>query len=154
MKLRKCWLLILGVMLMGWLFGCGKPDDAGSQNGSLPEITVHVDNQAEEADIWILPQTPETLKTTLWGTATVRKLAAGDRQDVRLTQTPGADAWLVRIIDKDHRYYAAQDLTLEEGYTLLFTEEESNSNAQLQVLDRNGTVLTAQNVFVGALGGG
>ena len=119
----------------------------------LPKITVSFVNGAEEADVWILPQTEANLKTTLWGTATVGALSAGETAEVSLEEAADAETWLVRIIDRDHAYYSARDVVLEDGYSIIFRAEDSRYAAVIEVLDREGTVIFSHEAFTGVLGG-
>ena len=155
MKPGKRWLVfLLGVMVMSGLVGCGKPKDGEAQTAAVTEeITVGFVNEVAEADVWVLPQTPENLKTTRGGAATVSGLAAGERQDLRLSRTEQDQVWMVRILDRDHGYYAARDLALEEGYCLEFRSDGDRLQAVLRVLDRDGKEISSQEAFVGTLGG-
>ena len=121
---------------------------------SYAEIVITFVNEVEEADIWILPQTDENLKTTLWGTATVGKLGAGETAEVCLTESDDAQAWLIRIIDGNLAYYSALDLKLEDGFQIVFRSENSKFEAVIEVLDQNGTVVSSAQAFTGMLGAG
>ena len=120
----------------------------------LPQITVSFVNEVEEADIWILPQTEDNLKTTLWGPASVGALAAGETSEVCLQKLYDGQLWMIRIIDRDHGYYAAQDLELEDGYTIVFKSEDSKYEALIEVLDPDGSVIYSKDAFTGVLGAG
>lgn len=145
----------------GYVFTFTMPDHAVSlhydSHNSMEahaEIVITFVNEAEEADVWILPHTEENLKTTLWGTATVGKLGAGETALVRLTESNDAQAWLIRIIDRDHAYYSAQDLKLEDGFRIVFRSADSKYEAVIEVLDQNGTVVARAEAFTGMLGAG
>ena len=145
----------------GYVFTFTMPDhdvtlhcDSYNSMEYFPEIVVTVENEVEEADIWVLPQTEENLKSTLWGTATIGKLGAGETADVYLTVRDEAQAWLVRIIDGDHGYYSAQDLTLQDGFKVVFRSEGSKYEAVIEVLDENGSVVSQTRAFRGKLGAG
>lgn len=120
----------------------------------IPTIDVTFRNEVEEADVWLLPQTEENQKTTLWGTPGAAVLAAGGSAELTLTDPENAEAWLVRIIDVDQAYYAAQDLKLEDGYTVVFKSEGSKFEAVIEVLDPTGTVVFTAEAFEGVLGAG
>lgn len=115
------------------------------------EIAVGFVNGAEDADIWILPQTDENLNTMLWGTPTLRGLPKGSSGVCRLDG--GTEKFIVRIIDKDEAYFAAQDLFLKDGCTVRFTTDTDKYDASITVLNRNGAVIYAADaVFEGVLG--
>ena len=113
---------------------------------------VTFENRVQGADIWILPQTAENLKTTLWGTPTIGKLAAGGTTEVILTGSYEAEAWIVRIIDAEQALYSANDLKLAEGYRILFRSEGSKFDAVIEVLDPEGSVVFSGEAFSGSLG--
>ena len=120
----------------------------------IPSIRVTFQNEVEEADVWILPQTEENLKTSLWGTPSVGKLGAGKSAELFLTEDENAEAWLVRIIDDNKAYYSAQDLKLEDGYSVIFKSEGSKSEAVIEVQDQSGTVVFTAEAFTGVFGAG
>ena len=61
------------------------------------EISVTFVNGVEDADIWILPQTDESLGTTLWGTPTLKDSVKDTIGTCRVEG--GAENYIVRIID-------------------------------------------------------
>ena len=143
----------------GYVFTFTMPDHdltlhVSSRNSMeyIPTIAVTFRNEVEQADLWILPQTEENLKTSLWGTPSAGALGVGESAELCLTEDESAEAWLVRIIDTDHAYYAAQDLRLEDGYTVVFQSEGAKFDAVIEVRDENGTVVYAAEAFTGVLG--
>ena len=70
----------------------------------------------------------------------------------RTNNPENAEAWLVRIIDDDKAYYAAQDLKLEDGYTVVFKSEGSKFDAVIEVQDQTGAVIDSAEAFAGVLG--
>ena len=113
-------------------------------------ISVTFINEVEEADIWILPQTEENLKTSLWGTATISKLKSGERKTVGINGS--SEKYIVRIIDVDHAYYSADDIVLQDNYTIRFQTNESKYEASIVTSDTSGNAVTSENVFQGVLG--
>ena len=151
-------LLILTSVLLCLLFcSCGavqgesdmNPDN---QSRSQSSISVTFLNNVEEADIWILPQTEDNLKTSLWGTPTFSKMIIGDQKTCTVSDE-GTGRYIVRIIDSDQAFYAAGDIPLEDGYTIRFQTDETKYDAAISVLDQNGdTVFVKENVFEGVFG--
>ncbi len=114
------------------------------------EISVTFVNEVENADVWILPRTEENLKTTLWGTPTLSGSGKGSTEICRVDG--GAEYYIVRIIDADEGYYAANDLILLDGYTVRFTADADKYHAALAVIDGNGSMIWEKNgVFIGAI---
>ena len=143
----------------GYVFTFTMPEHAltlhvSSRNSMvyIPTITVTFRNEVEEADVWILPQTEENLKSSLWGTPSVKKLGVGVGVELCLTEDETAKAWLLRIIDDEKAYYSAQDLKLEDGYTVVFRSEGSRYDAVLEVQDQSGAVVFSAEAFTGVLG--
>ena len=118
----------------------------------IPTVSITFQNEVEEADVWLLPQTEENLKTSLWGTPSAGALEKGASTELTLTNPEYAEAWLVRIIDRDKAYYSAQDLQLEDGDTVVFKSEGSKFDAVIEVHDASGAVFFSAKAFTGVLG--
>lgn len=112
--------------------------------------TVTVINGIKEADIWILPKTEENLKTTLWGKAVASKVKENESRQVPLSK-PGDDGlYIFRMIDNDHMYYSAEDLILEDGWTLEI-KGELMADVIIEVTDKDGAVKVAYEVSAARL---
>lgn len=109
-------------------------------------------NAVETADVWILPQTEENVKSSLWGTATIGKLGAGEQREVGIDETDGAETYIIRIIDDDHAYYAVKDVRLGDGYSIRFQTSDTKYDAVIEIVDADENVLTAEPAFVGVFG--
>ena len=118
----------------------------------IPTVSVTFQNEVEEADVWLLPQTEENLKSSLWGTPSAGALEKGASAELTLTNPEYAEAWLVRIIDRNKAYYSAQDLKLEDGYTVVFKSEGSKFDAVIEVHDASSAVVFSAEAFTGVLG--
>ena len=127
------------------LFGCTKTPEP-----SVPRITVTVENEATEADIWIIPDTEANRKTTVWGTTTVGKLAKNSAVTAQATQDE-AGQYLFRMIDVDGYYYAASGIALSDGYTLRLKVLEGVMQYALEVSDASGEILETYEVFCARL---
>ncbi len=122
----------------------------------IPRINVVFTNEAEEADIWIIPQTEDNMKTGIWGKATIAKLPVNEKRELVLDKAWDAEHWIINIIAGD-QYYSALDIVLEEGYSIIFgSETEESSGVQIkfiEILDCNGdSVYKNKDVFIGAFG--
>ena len=154
--MKKLLLIVLGAMLLICSAACkaeqGESDMKNkSQTNSAGKISVSFVNDVDEADVWILPQTKENLKTTLWGTPTLSKLKKGEKEIADIGGE--TEKFIIRIIDTDHAYYAVNDIVLGDGYTVRFKTEESKFDAEIVVLDENGNkTASKENVFEGMLG--
>ena len=113
-------------------------------------VSVTFINDVEQADIWILPQTKEILRTTVWGKSTISKLKSGEEKTVSLNDTEGK--FIVRIIDRNSAYYAADEITLRDGYKIHFKTEDTKYESTIDIVDTNENTLLSKNAFKGVLG--
>ena len=108
--------------------------------------TVWFVNGVQDADIWILPQTEDNMKTTLWGTASVSGVKTGERRETPLCE-PGDDGLrMLRMIDTRHFYYSANGITLKAGWTLQVKQNDLHA-VTLELSDENGVLISTYNVF-------
>ena len=114
-------------------------------------INVTVVNGVEKADIWIIPQTQENLKTSLWGAPDVSALDAGQEKNIDLCDTCDG-RYIIRMIDKDKALYAVRDITLKNGYTVRFRTDDTKYEARIEIIDKNGIILSSSEAFEGILG--
>ena len=143
----------------GYVFTFTMPDHeltlhVSSRNSMeyIPTVSVSFQNEVAEADVWLLPQTEENLKTSLWGTPSAGALEKGASAELTLTNPEYAEAWLVRIIDRNKAYYSAQDLKLEDGYTVVFKSEGAKFESVIEVHDAGGNLVSSAEAFTGVLG--
>ena len=115
-------------------------------------IKVTVVNEVDTAAIWVLPQTDENLKTSLWGTATLSDFEADKSEQITLDSSETNGRFIVRIIDEDKAYFAVNDIYLEDGYKIQFTTDVSPFDAVIKVLNRDGDIIKEQLAFEGVLG--
>ncbi len=153
--MKKAMLIAIGVIICLSVCSCkaeqGVSDVDKLGRGEENVISVTVANGVEEADIWILPQTEANLKTTLWGTPTLSKMKVGAEESCGVGNE-GTEKYIVRIIDTNGAYYAANDLVLCDGYTVRFETDADKFDARIAVLDENGERVSAtENVFEGVL---
>ena len=113
-------------------------------------VNITVVNGVEKADIWIIPQTQENLKTSLWGTPHVSALDAGQEKNIGLNDISNC-RYIIRIIDEDNALYAVRDITLKNGYTVCFKTEDTKYEARIEIIDENGNILSSTEAFEGVL---
>lgn len=144
-RMKKLILILTGALMCVFFVSCKAATEEAANN-----ISLTIENNVEEADFWILPQTVKNVKTTVWGTPTVSKMKSGERKTVSV---PDGEKYIVRVIDSQSAYYAANEVVLANNNTLRFQTSGSKYDAALAVIDENGnTVSTKENVFEGALG--
>ena len=144
-------ILILSVVV---LFACasGSSTSKDAQEVAPEEtITIGFVNSVKTADVWIIPDTEENRKTSVWGTASVKNAEPEKEYPVSIPHNDG-DTYLLRMIDKDHIYYESKSVTLLEGYSLvIYRNEENGRDIRLVVYDSDGKELTDESVFNAAL---
>ena len=145
--MRKLFAGLLCILAGAFLVSCaGKGPDVPEPD--VPEATVKVSfiNEVEEADFWILPQNPEILKTTLWGTATVAKLGTGSGTELLLREPEEAGTYIFRAIDWHKMYYSANDVRITEGSSIRFVKLNDHETV-LVVTGSDGKDSTEYEVF-------
>ena len=144
-------ILILSAVV---LFACasgGRTSEDTQEAAPVETITVGFVNSVQTADVWIIPDTEENRKTSVWGTASVKNAEPEKEYLVSIPRNDG-DTYLLRMIDKDHIYYESKSVTLLEGYSLIiYRNEENDWDIRLVVYDSDGKELTDESVFNAAL---
>ena len=134
----------------------GKPASAQSGQNEANEMksqsnqTVTFVNGLQEADVWILPETPENQKTTVWGTATLAKVKTGERREAPLSAPGDEGLYMLRMIDTEHFYYSAGGITLQAGWTMEVKGADLHS-VTLEVTDEAGVLQRSYEVFAARL---
>ncbi|MBQ7251477.1 MAG: hypothetical protein IJS32_02620 [Kiritimatiellae bacterium] len=108
--------------------------------------TVTFCNGVRDADAWILPQTPEILKTTAWGTPGAAKVRTGESRPVPLPAPGDGGFHVFRMIDADGFFYAANGIALEDGWTLA-VKGGGLQPVILEISDGNGVLRQTREVF-------
>jgi hypothetical protein len=139
----------LALALLG---GCGaKAPGAAETPKETPNVqTVTFINGVTDADVWILPETEQNRKTTVWGTATAAKVKTGERREAPLCAPGDEGLYMLRMIDTDHFYYSAGGITLEAGWTMEI-KGDSLQSLTLEVKDETGALNAAYEVFAARL---
>ena len=144
-------ILILSAVV---LFACASESRTSKdtpETAPVETITIGFVNSVQAADVWIIPDTEENRKTTVWGTASVKNAEPEKEYPVSIPRNDG-DTYLLRMIDKDHIYYESKSVTLLEGYSLIiYRNEENDRDIRLVVYDSDGKELTDESVFNAAL---
>lgn len=140
--MKKTVIYLLTMLL---LCGC-----KASRTASASNKTVTFINEVTDADVWILPETEENLKTTLWGTATVSEIKTGESRKAPLCDAGETGLYIIRMIDADNIFYSADGITLEAGWTVRVTGNDLKS-VTAEVTDENGVLKNTYDVFAASL---
>ena len=144
--------IVLLILILSAVVLCACASGSKSSE-DLPEETVSIGfvNSVQTADVWIIPDTEENRKTSVWGTASIKDAEPEKEYSVSILRSDG-DTYLLRMIDKDHIYYESKPVTLLEGYSIIiYSSEENDQDIRLTVYDNDGKKLTDEAVFNAAL---
>ena len=108
--------------------------------------TITIINDVKEADFWILPQTQENQKTTLWGTATAAKVQTGESRQAILSEPGDGGLYLLRMIDADGFFYSADGIILRSGWVIRIKGNDRHE-VTAEVTDENGALDNTYAVF-------
>ena len=146
-------IIIACVIFALLLCGCGKI----KQNETEPESPkietdkkVTFTNDVTEADVWILPETEETLKTTVWGKPAAEKVKNGESRDIPLCEPGDGGKYILRMIDTEGFYYSAGGITLDDG-RIIEINGETMDEITLEIKDKNGEIRETYKVFCARL---
>lgn len=148
--LKKIGILLIGVIIMFGLFGCGKKKENLQADVTAEKIEISVLNRVAEADIWVIPDTESNRKSSLWGTATLQKLKTDDRQAGSAIKADN-DSYLIRMIDADEMYYSVDGITLKTGDCIVINPGEDIMSALIEVYDESGALNATYEMFVARL---
>ena len=141
-------IILCLLMLLLLLGGCKTEAPAGPQ--TEPKKTVVFCNEVKDAAVWVLPETEENKKATVWGTATAANVQTGEGREVPLCEPGDGGLYLLRMIDTDSFYYAASGLKLDAGFTITLKEDEAHAVTAV-VTDSDGTLQSTYEVFAAKL---
>lgn len=145
--------VLMGVVIMLGLFGCSKNNQTKKEEIKKIEekIKISVTNETVDADIWIVPDTDENRKTSVWGTATVSKDNAPVGKTVITEISASTEKYLIRMIDKDEMYYSADGIKIGQGQLLIIRCGEEDMTAIIEVHDKDGKLTAEYEMFMARL---
>ena len=142
--MKKALIFILCLITPLVLLSCSANESENIKTKAVGTFTVI--NDIKEADIWILPETAENNKTTVWGKADVSKIQRGESRSVPLYETGGKGRYILRMIDTDSFFYSANGIELKPDYTLRIKETETKTIVA-EASDENGMLMNTYDVF-------
>lgn len=116
----------------------------------VTDTNVTFFNETEKMDVWILPETDENLKTSLWGKATLAGADTGESYILKVSKPETVTTFIFRAIDEDKIYYEANGITLEADCTIKLKKEEPFTFT-IEVISKDGNILGTYSVFAAAL---
>ena len=142
MKKAVCIAVCLWTLLL--VCGCGAKEQNDMENKNVQTVTIV--NDVRIADVWILSDTQQNRKTTVWGTATAAGVKTGESRQAPLCE-PGDDGlYLLRMIDTEGYFYSASGITLNAGWTIRVQGDELQT-VTAEVADENGVLRNTYKVF-------
>ncbi len=133
--MKKTFFIFLCFFMLTLLYGCAVKEQSNMDN------KVTFINEVKDADVWILSDTKENKKTTVWGKATVSKVKTGESRKALLPEAGNNGLYIFRMIDTESFFYSADSIKLEPGWILKIKEKDINS-VELEVTDKNGSLYT------------
>ena len=119
------------------LFGCKAKDRPGEVPADRKRTVTFISG-ADEADVWILPDTAENRSTTVWGKAMISKLSSGGSERVSIGEPGENGGYIIRVIDGDGMYYSAGFVLLSEGDSIKMTVGNSPLSVIFDVTSSDG----------------
>ncbi len=141
---RAALFLVIAILIAALLCACTTEGDTDMEN--TVKETVTFINDAQDADIWILPDTEANRKTTVWGAASASQVAKGECRVTELCEPGDKGLYLLRMIDTDSFYYAASGIKLQADDTLRIDASDPYA-VVLEVTDVNGNLRDTYEVF-------
>ncbi len=124
--------------------------DPGDVNGE-EMLTVTFVNEVETGDVWLLENTEENLKTSVWGKAHIKGAASGSKNTLTVPRSSD-DTYLFRMIDEDGLYFESDAITIKDGYTIKVSRgADEYDTATLEIADSTGDVVETLSIFCAAL---
>ena len=148
MKKSVCIAVCLWTLLL--FCGCGAKEQNNMEIKN--ERTVTILNDVQIADVWILSDTQQNRKTTVWGAATAAGVKTGESRQAPLCE-PGDDGlYLLRMIDVDGFYYSASGVTLNAGWSIRVQMQENDlQSVSAEVSDESGVLQNTYTMFAAKL---
>ena len=113
-------------------------------------ITIGYVNEISTADVWVIADTEENRKTSVWGSATLKDTAPEKEYSVDIEKSED-DRYLLRIIDKDHLYYESGSFELKDSYSLLVYEKGDPGEPHVVIYNDKHEETEDLSVFCAAL---
>ena len=113
-------------------------------------INISFMDNAEPGSVWILRDTEENRKISLWGTAMIKPDTVGTEVSADIPYAEDAK-YLFRMIDDDGIYYSGDIPELRDGWKLDIHQIGEYWNFQLDVYDENGELRYECELFNAAL---
>lgn len=139
-------LILLGILSIS-VCACG-PKETNVKDKTKETIRFTFTNEIEQADVWIIPDTEENHKTSVWGTATVRGALPGTAYSVEAEKSENGE-YLLRMIDTEGMYYESKAFSLADDFAVII--RSADWEAELEIIDAEGNTVFTGAVFAAAL---
>lgn len=146
--MKKAVLPALCLLALLFLWGCKAKEPSDMPDMTVMSVTFI--NSVEDADVWLLPQTEANLKTTVWGSATVPAVKAGESRQAPVCEPGDGGLYIFRMIDSKSFFYSANGIALEDGWTV-HIKGGARQDFYLEVADENGAANKTYEVFAARL---
>ena len=113
-------------------------------------INISFTDDVEPASVWILRDTEENRKISIWGTAMIKPDTVGSEVSADVPYAEDAK-YLFRMIDDEGIYYSGDIPELRDGWNLRIYAIDDHWNMQLDVFDETGELRYECEIFNAAL---
>lgn len=148
--MKKSFLTVVGVLIMCFLFGCGKKVTPEPEK-PVNTVEISIENRIKAADIWVLPDNDTNRKTSVWGKAMVSRNDTQKDRTVLLEIEADTEKYLIRMIDEDEMYYKADGIIVEKGDSVIIREGDEDMTAVVEVHGTDGELTAEYSMFVARL---
>ena len=114
-------------------------------------IEILLENQVKTADIWIMEDTNENRKKSVWGGTTVKECAVETPQQLTIKNVSDDNLYIVRMLDDKGLFYEACNVEITEGQSIVIKSEDNDLRTVVSVYDTEGSLQNEYEMFAAAL---
>lgn len=114
-------------------------------------IEILLENQVKTADIWIMEDTNENRKQSVWGGTTVKECAVETPQQLTIKNVSDDNLYIVRMLDDKGLFYEACNVEITEGQSIVIKSEDNDLRTVVSAYDTEGSLQNEYEMFAAAL---
>lgn len=122
----------------------------GAVKNAVQTITISFIDDIEPSSVWIIRDTPDNRKTSIWGTAMIMPMELGTEYSSSIPLSED-NKYLFRMIDENGIYYEADIPELLDGWKIKAYRDGSDMGIFLEIIDNAGNIKYKCDVFNAAL---
>lgn len=117
---------------------------------AVQTINISFIDEIEPSSVWIIRDTQDNRKTSIWGTAMIKPSELGKEYSSNIPQSVD-HKYLFRMIDENGIYYEADIPELLDGWKIKAYTSDVETGIRLEIMDNAGTLMYECDVFNAAL---